>query len=78
MDSKPYDLSASQIDMVAGTFAGMISTFISHPLDTVKVRIQLDKGVEKLTVRRCMFEVYTKEGVSASTTQFCFQVRWLL
>lgn len=31
--------SAKQIDMLAGISAGMVSTLISHPLDTVKVRI---------------------------------------
>ena len=28
-----------QIDLLAGFSAGMVSTFISHPLDTVKVRV---------------------------------------
>lgn len=64
MGERPYNITNAQIDMVSGIFAGMISTFISHPLDTVKVRIQLDKGTQKLTVRKCIMDVYSKEGVS--------------
>ena len=36
---KKYKISNVQIDMLSGIFAGIISNIISHPLDTVKVRM---------------------------------------
>ena len=54
-------LSKTQIDISAGICAGMVSTFISHPLDTVKVRIQLSLG--SLTIRQCMKDLFAIGGV---------------
>jgi len=33
--------TSTQIDIIAGICAGISSTIIAHPLDTIKVRIQL-------------------------------------
>ncbi len=30
------------IDFISGSIAGMVSTVLGHPLDTIKVRLQLD------------------------------------
>ncbi len=57
-------LSNSHIDIVAGVSAGIVATTISHPLDTIKVRIQLNNSMTQLTIRKCVSEVYLKEGVS--------------
>lgn len=59
-------LSKAQIDITAGISAGMVSTFISHPLDTVKVRIQLSSG--SLTIRQCMKDLHAISGVSLQKT----------
>jgi hypothetical protein len=51
----------AQIDIIAGICAGISSTIISHPLDTVKVRIQLSKT--PLPVRQCFADMYRVEGL---------------
>ena len=61
-------LSAGTIDMIAGSCAGIIGTFVSHPLDTVKVRFQTSQSTE-LTMRRCIRDIYCNEGVSISRCQ---------
>jgi hypothetical protein len=38
---KGQRLSNAKIDTIAGAVAGMVSNFISHPLDTIKTRIQI-------------------------------------
>jgi ABC-type antimicrobial peptide transport system permease subunit len=35
-------LTDTQIDVVAGVCAGIVSQLVSHPLDTVKVRLQIE------------------------------------
>ena len=57
-------LSNSQVDIVAGVCAGIVATTISHPLDTIKVRIQLNNSMTRLTIRKCVADVYLQEGVS--------------
>ena len=32
------NLSAHTVDLISGAFAGIITTFVAHPLDTVKIR----------------------------------------
>lgn len=46
-------LVASSVSNVAGIIAG-------HPLDTIKVRMQLDS--RKITARQCAQEAIMKEG----------------
>ncbi len=41
-DSKPGAMkSTTRIDLAAGILAGIVGNLISHPLDTIKVRMQL-------------------------------------
>lgn len=47
----PIALTNTQIDIFAGVSAGIVSTIISHPLDTIKVRIQLNQSQVPLTIR---------------------------
>lgn len=49
---------------MSGICAGMVGTLISHPLDTVKVRIQLSKVGSRLTVRQCLKDIYRVEGAT--------------
>jgi hypothetical protein len=37
-------LSHVQVDILSGITAGIISNIVSHPLDTIKVRMQLNTG----------------------------------
>ena len=32
------NLSTHTVDLISGAFAGIITTFVAHPLDTVKIR----------------------------------------
>lgn len=59
-------MNNTQVDIVAGICAGIVASTISHPLDTIKVRIQLNKTEAPLTIRKCVSEVYVREGVSGS------------
>jgi hypothetical protein len=59
-------MNNTQVDIVAGISAGIVASTISHPLDTIKVRIQLNKTEAPLTIRKCVSEVYLREGVSGS------------
>ena len=36
--NSPLNLSAHTVDLISGAFAGIITTFVAHPLDTVKIR----------------------------------------
>lgn len=56
-------ISNMQIDMLSGIIAGIISNLISHPLDTLKVRLQLNRG-GALKLWPTMKEMYKYEGVS--------------
>ena len=56
-------LNQTQIDMLSGITTGMVATFVSHPLDTVKVRFQTSNSAE-MTLRMCISDVYMREGVS--------------
>mmetsp|Transcript_3884 Transcript_3884/g.4556 ORF Transcript_3884/g.4556 Transcript_3884/m.4556 type:complete len:190 (+) Transcript_3884:172-741(+) len=48
--------------MLSGSCAGIIATFVSHPLDTVKVRFQTSKH-DSLTLRHCIKDIYHFEGL---------------
>jgi hypothetical protein len=58
-------LSDRQIDVMAGFCAGIISNFIAHPLDTIKVRMQTDK-TQSLKLVPTIKSIYQAEGVSLS------------
>ena len=60
-------LSNIQIDMIAGICAGVISNLVSHPLDTIKVRMQLKTG-EPLKLVPTIQEMFHREGVRLSLT----------
>ena len=60
--NKKLDLSKSTVDMLSGSVAGIVATFVAHPLDTVKVRFQISNN-DKLTLRKCMSDIYRHEGV---------------
>ena len=63
MERKSLNLSKSTIDMLSGSCAGLVATFVSHPLDTVKVRFQVSQH-DRLTLGRCISDIYRFEGVS--------------
>ena len=56
------NLSKTTVDMLSGSVAGIVATFVAHPLDTVKVRFQISNN-DKLTLRECMSDIYRHEGV---------------
>ena len=60
--NKKLNLSKSTVDMLSGSVAGIVATFVAHPLDTVKVRFQISNS-DKLTLRKCMSDIYRHEGV---------------
>jgi hypothetical protein len=49
--------------MIAGICAGVISNLVSHPLDTLKVRMQLKTG-EPLKLLPTIQDMYHREGVN--------------
>ena len=55
--------STPQIDIVAGIMAGIVGNLISHPLDTVKVRMQLSTQGESIKLMSTINEIYKREGV---------------
>lgn len=62
-ENKKISLSKTSVDFISGAFAGMVSTFIAHPLDTVKVRFQLASTSDQITLRNCFSDIYRHEGV---------------
>ena len=60
--NKKLNLSKTTVDMLSGSVAGIVATFVAHPLDTVKVRFQISNN-DKLTLRKCMSDIYRHEGV---------------
>lgn len=48
--------------MISGSCAGIVATFVAHPLDTVKVRFQVTTN-DKLRLRECIVDIYRREGV---------------
>lgn len=55
-------MSDKQIDVMAGFCAGIVSNFIAHPLDTIKVRLQTDK-TQSLKLVPTIKSIYHQEGV---------------
>ena len=49
--------------MLSGSMAGIVATFVSHPLDTVKLRFQVAKAEQNLTLKVCIRDIYMFEGV---------------
>ena len=56
-------LSHVQIDVLSGMCAGILSNIVSHPLDTVKVRMQLG-STETVKIIPTVKTIYHREGVS--------------
>ena len=56
-------LSHVQIDVLSGICAGIVSNIVSHPLDTVKVRMQLG-STESVKIIPTVKTIYHREGVS--------------
>ena len=54
-----------QIDVLSGICAGIVSNIVSHPLDTVKVRMQLG-STESVKIIPTVKTIYHMEGVSRS------------
>ena len=54
-------LSDTQIDIIAGICAGIVSQIVSHPLDTIKVRFQIEK--QTLRLSHIIADIYAREGV---------------
>lgn len=55
------ELSLAKIDLIAGITAGISGVVVSHPLDTIKVRIQ--SSSTPVTMRYCLRQMYQLEGV---------------
>ena len=51
--------------MLSGICAGIVSNIVSHPLDTVKVRMQLG-STESVKIIPTVKTIYHREGVSLS------------
>lgn len=63
--SKKLALSKTTVDMMSGSAAGIVGAFMSHPLDTVKVRFQVSRS-DKIALGQCIKDIYRLEGVSSS------------
>ena len=48
-------------ELLAGTTAGITSTFFGHPLDTIKVQMQTSKP--SISFRQCTYQILRLEGV---------------
>ena len=59
-----HGISKVQIDFISGTCAGILATFVAHPLDTVKVRFQIAKASDNMTLSKTLSDIYRYEGVS--------------
>eukprot|EP00347_Sterkiella_histriomuscorum_P018732 403344388 len=55
--------SISQIEALSGLCAGMVSSFVSHPIDTVKIRMQLQAQGANLKLVPTVSGIYYHEGV---------------
>ena len=51
-----------QIDALSGISAGIVSNLVSHPLDTVKVRIQINRHLN-YKLLTFISDIYKLEGV---------------
>jgi hypothetical protein len=49
-------------DLICGSFAGLAYILTAHPLDSIKVRMQLDRR-GKLSLRNMIKETHAKEGL---------------
>ena len=71
-NNQTIKLSLAQIDMLSGIAAGIVYNIVSHPLDTVKVRMQLG-STETVNLVPTVKSIYHKEGVS-----LCFDLSTLI
>jgi hypothetical protein len=49
-------LSDTQIDIIAGIGAGLVSIMVTHPIDTIKVRYQLKTS--GATIKNITADIY--------------------
>ena len=49
-------------DLICGSFAGLAYILTAHPLDSIKVRMQLDRRM-RVSLRNIVMETYLKEGL---------------
>ena len=70
-------LSHVQIDVLSGICAGIVSNIVSHPLDTVKVRMQLG-STETVKIIPTVKTIYHREGVSRSAHDYTIVDKRLL
>jgi Mitochondrial carrier protein len=56
-----YDLFVQ--DLICGSFGGLAYILTAHPLDSIKVRMQLERR-PNINLRKIIMETYTHEGFS--------------
>ena len=61
VDKSKYRITDVHIDLISGILAGICSTLVSHPFDTVRIRMQLHEGMS-LRLGNSMKNVYRNEG----------------
>ncbi|KAI9366282.1 mitochondrial carrier [Pilaira anomala] len=57
--------TSSTADFIAGNFGGMANVLVGQPLDTIKVRLQLDHGAKFKGAWDCTVQTVQKEGFFA-------------
>jgi solute carrier family 25 carnitine/acylcarnitine transporter 20/29 len=57
----PHLYSLFMNDLICGTFAGLAYILTAHPLDSIKVRMQLERR-PNISLRRIINETYSHEG----------------
>ncbi len=59
--SSPNLYSIFMNDLICGTFAGLAYILTAHPLDSIKVRMQMERRAN-VSLRRIINETYVHEG----------------
>lgn len=62
--------------MISGICAGIVSNVVAHPLDTVKVRMQIG-STETVHIIPTIKTIYKQEGVRIRCLLFCVDKRFL-
>ena len=73
MDKEHIRLSHVQIDIISGICAGIVSNIVSHPLDTVKVRMQIG-STETVKIIPTIKTIYQREGVRQQIPNSLFRL----
>ena len=58
------NLNKNHSSLFAGTFAGLLSSIISNPINTVKISMQSTNKSYYKNTADCMYKIYKKEGLS--------------